>query len=678
MFKQIFDKLDKEISGNIAYNFVSEICRHHRIQSSPGIRAAVNYAAETLKSYGLDAGVHSYPADGKTHSWSSLHFQEWSCSDAELRLVHPAEEAGVLARWSEDKISVIQRSLPTPGGSCEAEVVALENGEEEADYKKLDVEGKVVLTNGDVSRVHALAVEKHGAIGIIYDGMYVRPPTLLEGELDDARKYTSFWWSGGEKPVFGFVLSPRKGRWLRELVVKGRKGKDPVRIWAKVDSSLYDGATENAVATIPGKTDEEIVVIAHICHPQQSANDNASGCGAAMEAARALETLISRGDLPKPKRTIRFTLVPEMSGTYTYLAANEGDIPRMVAAINLDMVGESHELCQSIFTVIKTPESLPSYVNALVEAIFDEVKKEVTTFCGRRKLPLFRHNVSAYSGGSDHYIYSDPTVGVPCPMLNQWPDKFYHTNADTVEKVDPAMLRRAALLTATYAYSIAVAGAEECVWLVNEVAARERAALLELIREEVDGVLNAAEDCDPGRKQADSIARLKRVVPYKVGRGVEAMRSVSRIAGGDPGFGERVERLSSELERLAKAELKQAESAIREYATVKGVEIPRIRKRPGKLDRAASGIVPRRVFRGPVSTRSWVRKLSEEDQEAYRRLGKEHTSGRSVGSLALFWTDGSRSLGEISELVELECGETDLKYLVAYYGFLRSMGLVEY
>ncbi len=186
MFKRVFEKLKGEVSGEIAYNFVGEISRRHRIQASPGLRDAVGYAVETMREYGLDAEVHEYPADGESYSWSSLHFREWDCRDAVLRVIQPADEARFLARWSEAKLSVIQRSFPTPGGCCEAEVVVLDKGEEAGDYRGLDVEGKIVVTNGDLGRVHELAVEERGAVGIIFDGTWVRPPALLEGELDDA------------------------------------------------------------------------------------------------------------------------------------------------------------------------------------------------------------------------------------------------------------------------------------------------------------------------------------------------------------------------------------------------------------------------------------------------------------------------------------------------------------
>jgi hypothetical protein len=65
--------------------------------------------------------------------------------------------------------------------------------------------------------------------------------------------------------------------------------------------------------------------------------------------------------------------------------------------------------------------------------------------------------------------------------------------------------------------------------------------------------------------------------------------------------------------------------------------------------------------------------------EALRQLTKKH--GVTYGgpsTLALYWTDGSRSIREISRLVELETGETNLPYLVEYYWFLVRSGRVEY
>jgi hypothetical protein len=677
MFKRVIEELEREVSGEIAYNFVDEISRRHRIQASPGLRDAVTYAVEAMRRVGLDADVHAYPADGESYSWSSLHFREWDCRDAVLRLVQPAEKARFLARYSEAKLSVIQRSFPTPGGGCEAEVVVLDRGEETADYRGLDVEGRIVVTNGDLGRVYELAVEERGAIGIIFDGTWVRPPSLLEGELDDALRYTSFWWAGDEKPCFGFVLTPRTGRWLRKLVAES---KGPVRVWARVDASLYEGSIENAVVTIPGETDEEVLVVAHICHPQPSANDNASGCGAAMEAARALGRLIADGKLARPMRAIRFILLPEMTGTYNYLAANEGSILGMVAALNLDMVGERQEVTGGPLTLVRTPDATPSFVNSLMEAIYDRVKAEAGGLSGSSKVATFMHAVTPFTGGSDHYIFSDPSVGVPCPMFIQWPDKFWHTSYDTMEKVDPGMLRRVALMAATYAYFVACAGAEEAVWLVNEVASREGRGFSAYVQGLVTEALDSASGGDdPGRELARALAGLRVGVRHRLGVCVGAVESVGGLVGDDPVFEAERDRLVVDLERLARSERRRAEGAIRGFSEVRELSpLPVVRRRLRKLEREAAGVVPRRLFRGPVSLRPWVRGLSREDREAWWALGRDHPESRHLGTLAMYWTDGVRSLLDVSGLVELEAGGTDLAYLVEYYRLLRAMGLVEY
>ncbi len=219
MFKRIYEELQCEVSGEIAFRHVAEVSMHHRIQVSPGIREAIGYASETLSGYGLSVDVKRYKSDGYLLAWSSPMFREWSCDGAELSLVEPREYARFLARFDEVKMSIIQRSLPTPKGGVDAEVIVLDKGEEESNYKGLNVSGKVVLTNStDIGRIRDVAVGRHGAVGILSDAMWVREPSLKEGELDDAIKYTSFWWYGGEPKCWGFALTPRTGRWLRRLI----------------------------------------------------------------------------------------------------------------------------------------------------------------------------------------------------------------------------------------------------------------------------------------------------------------------------------------------------------------------------------------------------------------------------------------------------------------------------
>jgi aminopeptidase-like protein len=273
--------LGENFSGPLALNFLERISSYHRIQASPGFREAANFCLQTLREAGLKAHLLSYPAQEGVYFWSLPSFQEWEAKEAWCYLEEPREEACKLADFAENPISLIQRSAPFEG---KAEVILLENGENLEDYQGLDLGRKIVLTSGEVSRVQKLAVEKFGAVGILYDGMRSLPPVRERMDLPDARQYTSFWWEAGEKKCFGFVLTPRQGEKLRSLLKQGQK----VTVKVKVDSRFYDGSFEVVEATIPGLTDEWILVVSHLCHPHPSANDNASGAAVAMEAAIVL------------------------------------------------------------------------------------------------------------------------------------------------------------------------------------------------------------------------------------------------------------------------------------------------------------------------------------------------------------------------------------------------------
>jgi len=404
MFKKVFEAIREEFSGQAAKSYVIDIARYHRIQASPGLRQAAHYCLERLREAGVEAEILSFPADEKTQYWSARMFQEWEVAEATLHLVEPEDERRKLADFRACPISLIQRSAPFEG---EAEVVLLEDGEEAADYEGLDLRGKVVFTKGDLNRVRELAVEKRGAVGIISDGMRETPPVRARMDVPDAIQYTSFWWTGQEKKCFGFVLSPREGERLRGLIKKrAQDGEPPVKVRAKVVSRFYDGEIEVVSALIPGETAQEVVIVAHLCHPRPSANDNASGAAAVLEIARTLQKLVDDGKLAQPKRGIRFLWVPEMTGTYAYLATHEDEIERMVAGLNLDMVGQNQELCGSSFLIECPPQAMSSFAPVLLERLREELLGETAALGGTGEYALFRHAVIPFSGGSDHYILS--------------------------------------------------------------------------------------------------------------------------------------------------------------------------------------------------------------------------------------------------------------------------------
>jgi len=677
VFKDIQKAIAAEYSGMRAKGDVAQIIQYHRIQASPGFRAAAQHIQQSLVALGLPAEVLSYPANDHNTYWGSPMFQEWEATEATLHLVEPADptEAGgstgkvrKLADFSECTTSLIQRSAPAD--NVEAELVLLEEGEEEQEYAGLDLRGKVVMTKGDLERVRYLAVEKHGATGILFDGMHESPPVYQRIDHPDLLRYTSFWWRARDKPCFGFVVTPRVGEDLRKLIKsKQREGKPPLLVRAYVASRLYDGQMEVVSALIPGETEEEVVVVAHLCHPQPSANDNASGSAAVIELARTLQRLIGSGRLPRPRRGIRLLWVPEMTGTFAYLASNAQSIQHMIAGVNLDMVGENQDVCGSVFIVEATPAAMPSFATDLLDRMREEWLEGAQSLGGSASYPLFRHTVNPFSGGSDHYIFSDPTVGVPMPMLIQWPDKFWHTSGDTLEKVDPRMLAVSGGLATTYAYFLANAGRREVDWLGYEMLARFRARLARTAQ----GALTDALAAKNAVELSSAAASLTKGVAFVCDRQREALRTLLRLA---PQATALVGDLQAEVDRTLDHELERSTAALKRQGQELGLPgvPPAPQAEPDRWDKQAATLVPGRLFPGPVSPDAYLHLLTPAEREETYSWQKEHRAVyHSMATVANYWVDGKRTVAQIADLVELETGKRNVQVLVRHYRLLARL-----
>jgi aminopeptidase-like protein len=449
MFEELKKIIDEEMSGRQAFRYAERIAQYHRIQASPGYRAAANEMMKLLKRDGVNAELVSYPAQFGDRFISHSSFQEWNCKSAELCIEKPFRKR--IARFEEEEIAIIQRSIATPAEGITAELVVIDLPEEESSYEILDVRGKIVLVRGNPITIHSLAIEKHGAAGLIFDNLNEYPPFRTRLDMPDARQYTSFWWhTEEEKKSFGFVVSPRIGDELRK-----QASNNTVILNAKVDAELYDGSFENIEYYIPGKRKEEILLVSHLCHPYPGGQDNASGPGTLMEVMRTLTKLIKDGKVEEPELGIRFLMMPEMTGTCAYFEQNPDRIPYTFAALNLDMVGADQTKGGGPLCIEQPPLATPTFVDRFAYQLVEELAKNTTNFTGTTEYSTVHCMSTRFSGGSDHYIISDPTIGIPCPMLIQWPDKHYHTTEDSIHNLDPSMMKLVGMATLLYSYGLA-------------------------------------------------------------------------------------------------------------------------------------------------------------------------------------------------------------------------------
>jgi len=471
----IVGALDQELSGEIAKRNLEGITRFHRMRGSRGFRDAAELVAERARAYGL-TGVQilEFPADGKIFYGTQRSRPPWDADFAELWEMRQQNGAWAPAvRLASFDAMPVTLAEDSESADVTADLIDVGTGTAESDYAGKDVRGKIVLVSAQPGAVQHLAVEVHGAAGIL--SYALNQPQAWQGEDENLIR-----WGHLETfaPVrtFAFMASLKTARELKSRLARGEQ----IHLHAVVKAGQHPGAYSIVTATIPGVDpqlrDQEIAFSCHLDHQRPGANDNASGCVAILEVARTLQKLINEKKIPPPLRTLRFTWPPEIEGTTTLLNARPDFAARIKAVVHMDMVGGG-PATKAIFHVTRGPMSLPSFVYDIGEAFGEFVNHESDLYAatGQAEYPLvspeggkeaLQADFADYSMGSDHDVYQEGSFRIPAIYLNDWPDRYIHTNGDVAANIDPTKLKRAAFIGAASGYYLAQLTSER---QVNEV-----------------------------------------------------------------------------------------------------------------------------------------------------------------------------------------------------------------
>lgn len=448
-----------EISGTAARRTVQEITLFHRMRGSRGFRAAAERMRDGLRDAGLsEVEILALPADGTVFYGTQRSRPAWDADFAELWEQEDGRDTVRVASWEARPVTLAQDSA---SGEAAAGLVDVGAGTAESDYAGKEVRGRLVLVSAQPSAAYALAVEEHGAAGIV----------------SYAQNQVTAWWKEDETLVrwghlpsfppprtFAFMVSLQQARAWQERLAAGR----PVHLRASVRAGQHPGSYDIATGVLPGSAPEsgEIVLSCHLDHLRPGANDNASGCATILEVARALRRLVQSGRLAPPRRTLRFVFPPEIEGTIALLNARPELARRARAAIHLDMVGGDAEITKAVFHVTRSPKSLPTFVNDVGEAFGRFLNEQSWAYAatGAAPYPLvdpegskraLQAEVVDFTEGSDHQVWTEGSFRIPALYLNDWPDRYIHTHADELSHVDATKLRRAAFLAAASAWYLA-------------------------------------------------------------------------------------------------------------------------------------------------------------------------------------------------------------------------------
>lgn len=495
--QKTLNEIAAQVSGAQAYNHVVDMCGYERVRPPEEYRGTyreAEYATRKAQEYGFaDAHIERFPLGGTQKQWAGEVGELWIELEPEKN--RPAGSPDERTRILVTRYRDLPATLATGSRSADvtADLVYVGRGDREEDYQGKDVKGKIVLASGAVGAVHNLAVRRHGAEGVV---------SFFNGTGKPIDRPDQIGWSGvggggggggaaaaGQqaapgppRTTFGFILSQRMGMELLTLLEQHRA----VKAHAIVKATEYDAPMQVVVATIAGdgSTDQEVVFVAHLFEgiAKQGGNDNCSGPATQLEAGRAWIKMIGEGALPKPKRTVRFLWVPEISGSRAYLNAHPEHAAHVLAAVDMDMVGADQSKNHNSLHLNLTPASLPSFLNTVCQQMIEYVGDTNREKLHNRRVayafadPIldpkgshdpFWYHIEKFYGSSDHQVYLDATPRVPSIQYGNWPDAVYHTSEDTLMFMDPTQMKRAAFLTVTVGAILANATPRDAATLAD-------------------------------------------------------------------------------------------------------------------------------------------------------------------------------------------------------------------
>lgn len=377
-----------------------------------GLQARL-FVERLLNEYGL-SGVHQEP----------FGFMGWERGEVSCEVTEP-EHHGIHA-------VALGNTPSTPEQGIEAPVIDAGHGNPiELERLGEAVRGRFALVVSGampggrwMHRSEVMAeVAARGAAGLLYQ-------TSQAGDLP----MTGTCSAQGTSLLPGVGISLEDGEYIRRRLGSGGE----VRVRVVMTNRSGPAESANVIGEIPGRGSDFVLVSAHLdsWNLGQGAVDNGTGTVVVLEAARALA---AARFLPEVSIRFAFFMGEELGlvGSREYARAHEEELPRCRAMINCDMTGMpvgirvmGHEGAHSFF------EELAAALNGF----------DLTSGISYR--------VGIY-GDHQPFLLKGVPVVTPRSRLEDDCWRYYHTSADTYDKVGIRQLNLEAAFVAAIALELA-------------------------------------------------------------------------------------------------------------------------------------------------------------------------------------------------------------------------------
>jgi carboxypeptidase Q len=389
-----------------------------RLSGSDNLNRAIAWAVDAMKKDGLE-NVHT----------ERVMIPRWVRGSESLAITNPPHHIVPMLG--------LGGSVATPPAGIEAEVMVVANGDDLNKRGAAEAKGKIVLFNvpytnyGETVQYRSAGASLAARYGAVASLVRAVGPMGLRTPHTGGMSYAA----DAEKIPTAAIPAEDANR-IQRLVNRGVRVRLRLRMEAKFES---DVESFNVVGEIKGseKPDEIVLVGGHFdsWDPGMGASDDGVGCVVTWEAARLMKKLNIR-----PKRTVRVVLFTnEENGT----RGGNGYRDQHAA-----------EASNHIFSV---ESDSGVFAPARLGFSGSEAARKIIGEIAALLAPLGMQEVASGGGGAD--IGPISALGkVPMMAYSGDSNKYFtihHTPADTVDRIDPAEVSKAAAALSAMIYVVA-------------------------------------------------------------------------------------------------------------------------------------------------------------------------------------------------------------------------------
>lgn len=398
-------------------------------------RKAAEYTRDLLNREGIEGELLTFPADGKTTYQDFRTPLAWEATEGSLTVTKspvPFAEP-VVADYRRHPFHLIKGSVGTPAEGVKARLLT-----EEQVLAGADARGAMVLlTAGKFARSPSISpVLDRGAIGFVSScvglGMEKETPDCIAWCNAATDDHAHWHVQCDDRPFIGFSVSPRTGDSLREACAAGE-----VEVLVQSDARRYEGEINAVCGYVPGKSEKEIWLIAHLFEPFFA--DNSLSVIMAIEIAKQIRKL------GVPNFSLRLVFSAETYGLAAVWDHYKDKLRgKVLGALDIDTPP-----CYTFdknFATRFNPYCSPFFGNLLFLKCVEDYE---AAFPNTERCVIQRIQYG------DDLIMGDPTIGIPTIYFEEADCFHWHSSYWLPERVEPDKVRRSFAFVALWSVTMA-------------------------------------------------------------------------------------------------------------------------------------------------------------------------------------------------------------------------------